>query len=149
MLINLNLLAYQSSLKVKKAQGKKWIFDPIRKKHLVWQPEELVRQLLLQYLIQEKEYNKNHIHVERGLTVNQQYKRCDIITYTKEMNPYLLIECKAPSVPLNQQVFDQIAQYNLVYKVQYLLVSNGIQSFCCQMNYQDKSYIFLEEIPNG
>ena len=101
------------------------------------------------YLIAEKKFNKNHIHVERGLTVNGQYKRSDIITYDKLMTPFLLVECKAPKIPLNQAVLNQIATYNLVYKVPYLLVSNGIHSYCCQMDYENKSYTFLKEIPDG
>ncbi len=149
MLINIDLLKYQSILKVKKELGKKMIFDPIRKKYLVWQPEELVRQLLIQYLIEDKGYNKNHLHVERGLTVNGQYKRSDIITYDKTMAPYLLVECKAPKVALNQAVLDQIATYNLAYQVPYLLISNGIQNYCCKMDYAQKSYEFLNEIPVG
>jgi len=142
-------LKYQTSLKVKKEAGEKMIFDPIRKKYLVWQPEELVRQLLIQYLIQEKNYNKNHLHVERGLKVNGMYKRSDIITYDKTMAPFLLVECKAPNISLNQAVLDQIATYNLNYKVPYLLVSNGMHSYCCQMDYENNSYTFLKEIPDG
>ncbi len=149
MLIKIDLLKYQSSLKVKKESGKKMIFDPIRKKYLVWQPEELVRQLLIHYLVQEKNYNKNHLHVERGLKVNGQYKRSDIITYDKTMAPFLLVECKAPSVPLNQAVLDQIATYNLVYQVPYLLISNGIHNYCCRMDYENNVYTFLDEIPSG
>ena len=149
MLINIDLLQYQSLLKVKKESGKKKIFDPIRKKYLVWQPEELVRQLLIHYLVQEKNYNKNHLHVERGLKVNGQYKRSDIITYDKTMTPFLLVECKAPNIPLSQAVLDQIATYNLTYQVPYLLISNGMHSYCCQMDYENNSYTFLDEIPNG
>ncbi len=149
MLINIDLLKYQSTLKVKKELGKKMIFDPIRQKYLVWQPEELVRQLLIQYLITEKSYNKNHIHVERGLTVNGQYRRSDIITYDKEMSPFLLVECKEPRVALNQAVLDQVATYNLFYRVPYLLISNGLQNYCCEMDYDNKSYNFLKEIPAG
>ena len=149
MLINIDLLQYQSLLKVKKESGKKKIFDPIRKKYLVWQPEELVRQLLIHYLVQEKNYNKNHLHVERGLKVNGQYKRSDIITYDKTMTPFLLVECKAPNIPLSQAVLDQIATYNLTYQVPYLLISNGMHNYCCQMDYENNAYTFLDEIPNG
>ncbi len=149
MLINIDLLKYQSRLKVKKELGKKMIFDPIRKKYLVWQPEELVRQLLIQYLIQEKRFNKNHLHVERGLSVNGQYRRSDIITYDKTMSPFLLVECKAPKVTLNQAVLDQIASYNLAYQVPYLLISNGLTNYCCRMDYDQKTYEFLNEIPDG
>jgi len=149
MQIHLDLLPFQKDLKVKKEAGKKWIFCSIRKKYLVYQPEELVRQLLLQFLIQEKTYNKNRIHVERGIQINGQYRRSDIITYDKNITPYLLVECKAPKINLTQAVFDQIAQYNLSYKVPYLLVSNGIQNYCCQMDYEEKTYQFLDYIPNG
>jgi len=146
-MLSLDLLPYQNQLKVKLEKGVKKIFDPIRKKFYVWQPEELVRQLLVLYLIEKGGYNKNRIHVERGIKVNGQAKRCDIIIYDENVQPYLLIECKAPSIPLNQKVLDQIASYNIVYQVPYLLVSNGIQSYCCAMDYDQKSYAFLETIP--
>ena len=149
MQIDLDLLSYQKTLKVKKEAGKKWIFCSIRKKYLVLQPEELVRQLLVQFLIREKKYNKNHIHVERGIHINGQYRRSDIITYDKNIKPYLLVECKAPSVKLTQAVFDQIAHYNMTYKVPYLLVSNGIQNYSCQMDYETRTYTFLDAIPNN
>jgi len=149
MKIDLNLLAFQKDLKVKTVQNKKWVFDLIRKKYLVWQPEELVRQLLMHYLIQEKKYNKNSIQVEKGLTVNTNKRRFDILIYEKDTNPFMLIEVKAPSIPLNQAVFNQIAQYNLVFQVPYLLVSNGIDTYCCQMNYALKSYTFLATIPDA
>ena len=149
MQINLDLLAFQQHLTIKSVKNKKWVFDLIRKKYLVWQPEELVRQLLIHYLIQEKQYNKNSIQVERGLTVHTNKRRCDILIYDKETKPFMLIECKAPSIPLNQAVFNQIAQYNLVFKVPYLLVSNGIDAYCCQMDYVSKAYTFLEAIPDA
>ena len=87
--------------------------------------------------------------MERGLKVNGQYKRSDIITYDKTMTPFLLVECKAPSVPLSQAVLDQIATYNLAYQVPYLLISNGMHNYCCQMDYKNNSYTFLDEIPTG
>jgi len=146
-MLTLDLLPYQSQLKVKIEKGIKKIFDPIRKKFYVWQPEELVRQLLILYLIEEGGYNKNRIHLERGIQVNGEAKRCDIIIYDEAVTPYLLIECKAPSVPLTQKVLDQIASYNIVYQVPYLLVSNGIQSYCCEMDYVQKTFAFINELP--
>lgn len=147
MLLSLDLLAFQDQLKIKSVNGQKKIFDPIRKQFYVWQPEELVRQLLLIFLINQKGYKKNRIHVERGLQINDQSKRCDIIIYDEEVNPYLLIECKSPSVAINQKVLDQIAVYNMVFKVPYLLVSNGIQSYCCEIDYQSKTFNFLNTLP--
>ena len=149
MNIQLDLLKYQPQLKVKKEEGKRFIYCSIRKKMLLLQPEELVRQLTIEYLIQDKNYKKNSIHVERGLTVNGLYRRLDIIIYDENVTPFLLVECKRPKVKLSQAVFDQIARYNLTLKVQYLLVTNGIDTFCCQMNYEDQSYRFLPEIPFG
>ena len=147
MKLNINFLTYQPQLKVKKEEGKRYIFCTIRKKYLVLQPEELVRQLTIEYLIADRKYNKNSIHVERGLMVNGLTRRSDILIYDTEVTPYLLVECKAPKVKITQAVFDQIARYNLTLKVNYLLVTNGIDTFCCAMNYEDQSYRFLSEVP--
>lgn len=147
MQLSLDLLSCREQLKVKKEKGQKKIFDPIRKQWYVWQPEELVRQLLIAYLITAG-FNKNRIHVERGILVHGDKKRCDIIIYDKDVSPYLLIECKAPSVAITQQVFDQIAQYNFVYQVPYLLVSNGIYTYCCAMDYTNKTYTFKNTLPD-
>lgn len=147
-MLSLDLLPYQSQLKVKVEKGKKKIFDPIRKKYYVWQPEEMVRQLLVIYLIEAVGYNKNRIHLERGIQVNGQSKRCDIIVYDEAVQPYLLIEVKAPSISLDQKVLDQIATYNIVYQVPYLLVSNGIQSYCCAMDYEHNTYAFQDSLPS-
>lgn len=147
MKLDINFLNYQPQLKVKKEAGKRFIFCAIRKKYLVLQPEELVRQLTIGYLIDDRKYKKNSIHVERGLTVNGLTRRSDILIYDEEVNPYLLVECKAPKVKITQAVFDQIARYNLTLQVKYLLVTNGIDTFCCAMNYEAQSYRFLGEVP--
>lgn len=149
MKLDLDFLQFQRDLKIKKETKQRFIFCAIRKKYLVLQPEELVRQLTIQYLITNKKYNKNSIHVERGLTVNGLYRRTDIIIYSKKVDPYLLVECKRPKVKITQAVFDQIARYNLTLKVKYLLVTNGIDTFCCEMNYETQSYRFLAEVPVG
>lgn len=147
MKLPINFLPYQPNLKVKKEEGKRYIFCTVRKKYLVLQPEELVRQLTIAYLIDDRKYNRNSIHVERGLMVNGLTRRSDILIYDADVEPYLLVECKAPKVKITQAVFDQIARYNLTLKVKYLLVTNGIDSFCCEMNYADQSYRFLSEVP--
>lgn len=147
MKLAINFLPYQPNLKVKKEHGKRYIFCAIRKKYLVLQPEELVRQLTIEYLVDDRKYSKNSIHVERGLAVNGLTRRSDILIYDSEVHPYLLVECKAPKVKITQAVFDQIARYNLTLKVKYLLVTNGIDSFCCEMNYGEQSYRFLAEVP--
>ena len=147
MRLAIDFLQFQPDLKVKEEAKQRFIFCVIRKKYLVLQPEELVRQLTIQYLIMNRAYNRNSIHVERGLTVNGLYRRTDIIVYDENIEPYLLVECKRPKVKITQAVFDQIARYNLTLKVKYLLVTNGIDTYCCEMNYEAQSYRFLTEVP--
>ena len=147
MEIPVNFLTYQSNLRIKKSKGVRYIFCTIRRKFLVIQPEEIVRQLVLEYLIENLKYKRNHIQVERGLNVNGLKRRADIIVFNADISPFLLVECKAPTVNINQKAFEQIANYNLTLKVNYLLVTNGIQTYCCSMNYREKTYQFLDEIP--
>lgn len=146
-MIELNLLAYKEALKTKQEDGQPFIFDPIRKKWLVLQPEEIVRQLVVHYLIEEKGYNKNRINVEKQVIFNKLQKRCDILVYGQDMSHFLLVECKAPRVNIDQATFKQIAIYNMTLRVDYLLVTNGRQTYCCKMDYEKESYEFIEEIP--
>jgi hypothetical protein len=145
MSIDLNLLKYQSQLQLRKD---KRLFDPIRKKWIVITPEELVRQMLLLYMMEEKDFPKNKINVEKQVLVNGQPKRFDILVYSKETKPILLVECKAPNVPIDEMVLDQIARYNMVLKVNYLIMTNGIDTFCCQVDYEKETFEILNEIPN-
>ncbi len=142
----LNLPIYQFKLK---QQGvRTHIFDAIRKKYVVLTPEEWVRQNFLQYLIQVKNFPASLIAVEAGLKYNQLQKRMDVLVYDKQGNPHLMVECKAPEVKITQDVFDQIARYNMVFKVKYLVVTNGINHFCCMMDYITNTYSYLEIIPD-
>jgi len=141
----LNLPPYQ--FKMKKDGERIQIFDAIRKKYVVLTPEEWVRQNILQYLIQEKKFPSSLIAVEAGLKYNQLQKRADVLVYDKSGSPFLLVECKAPEVKITQDTFDQIARYNLIFKVKYLVVTNGLNHFCCIMDYTDNSYQYLEFIP--
>ena len=147
MTISVDWMAYQSGLRLKRKEQKRYIFCAIRRKYLVLQPEELLRQLVLSHLIENGHCNRNRLHVERGLTVNRRYRRLDIIAYDEAVQPWLLVECKAPHVPLTQAAFDQIATYNLALKVPYLLVTNGRQTCCCAMDYEAQSYAYLAAIP--
>lgn len=141
----LNLPPYQFKLK---QQGQRTqIFDSIRKKYVVLTPEEWVRQNFLQFLIREKNYPASLIAVEAGLKYNQLQKRMDVLVYDKQGTPHLMVECKAPEVKINQDVFDQIARYNMVFKVKYLVVTNGMHHFCCLMDYTNNAYQYLEQIP--
>ncbi len=141
----LNLPTYQ--FKLKEQAGKKYIFDEIRKKYLVLNPEEWVRQNFVRYLVTEKKYPKSLINIEKAMKLNNMVKRADIVCFDNFGRPNLIVECKAPSVKINQSVFNQIARYNMVLKVKYLVVTNGLQHYSCLINHANKSYSFLEEIP--
>ncbi len=141
----LNLPEY--TFRVNDLNNQKWIFDPLRKKKVVLTPEEWVRQNFIQFLIQEKYYPEQLIKVEMGFKVNNLIKRSDIIVYDRKGKPSLIVECKAPTVKVSQDVFDQIARYNISLKVDFLVVTNGLEHYCCQINHQKKSYQFLRNIP--
>lgn len=148
MLLNIDLLKYQAKLDIEYTNGQKYIFGIIRKKYLVLTPEEVVRQLILHYLIEEKGYPKNRIRAEMGLEVNTMTKRCDILIFNKALEPVLLVECKSAKVKVDDKVFRQIAQYNMTLKVPYLLVTNGPVNYCSIINQEEKSFQFLKEIPD-
>ena len=146
MFPNLNLPKYDFNLK--RIEGIPYIFDIVRKKHVIVTPEEWVRQHLLHFLIFEKGYPQALISVEKGLTYNGMNKRTDIVCYDQLAKAILLVECKSASVALNQAVFEQIARYNFDLKVPHLLVSNGMEHLCCEMDYQKQNYNFITDIPN-
>ena len=148
MKINLDLITLQSDLKTKSVDGKPCIWDPIRKKYLVLQPEELVRQLLLNHLIKRQNYPQNFIAVEKGLDVNGLKKRFDVLVYNPNYEPFLLIECKAPSISLSEDTFRQAAQYNSQFKAPYLLITNGPDTYCSQLDHETKSFDFLSHLPD-
>ena len=141
----LNLPQYQ--IKLKEDGGKQYIFDNIRKKYLVLTPEEWVRQNFIEFLVQEKNYPKGLIEIEKGLKLNELQKRVDVLVY-KNAQPLVLIECKAPSVNINQDVFEQIGRYNSHFKVPYLIVTNGVSHYCAKIDFELKSFTFLQDIPN-
>ena len=142
----LNLPEYDLKTRVS-PKGSAEIFDPVRKKYLVLTPEEWVRQNFIQYLIQEKGYPQSLVLIEKGLTINRMKKRFDAVVYSKSGNPLVLIEFKSAKVKIDQKVFEQIAAYNLQLKVKYLIVSNGLKHFCCNINYPDNKIEFLSDIP--
>ena len=132
----------------KSNENKSLIFDVVRKKFVVLQPEEWVRQHVLQFLIKEKNYPLSHINVERQLLLNKTKKRYDIVVYNSDGSIHLIVECKAPKVAITQDTFDQIARYNMVVDATYLMVTNGLQHYYCQVNSEEKEYEFLRELPN-
>jgi hypothetical protein len=124
------------------------IFDAIRKKFIILTPEEWVRQHVVQFLMIEKNYPKSLLNVEKVLQVNGLRKRYDIVVYNSDGTIHILIECKAPEVPISQSTFDQIAQYNMTLQSNYLMVTNGLNHYFCQMDNENEKYQFLTELPN-
>lgn len=143
--VELNLPPYPFKLHQK--NNVVFIFDELRKKDLVLTPEEWVRQHFVQYLIIQKKYPKTLTKLEGGLKLNRLQKRTDILIFDKSGKAQVLVECKATSIKITQDVFDQAARYNMIHKVKYLVISNGLQHFCCVMDYEKNSYQFLEELP--
>lgn len=141
----LNLPYYEFKTRVE--NGKNYIFDPFRSKYLILTPEENVRQHFARYLIEEKGYPATLMMSEHSLSLNKMNKRCDLIVFNRSGAPAVLVECKAPEVKIDQSVFDQVARYNLVFKVSYLMVSNGLKHYCCKINFSNGSIEFLKEIP--
>jgi hypothetical protein len=135
------------SFKLKEDGHVLFIFDEVRKKFLVLTPEEWVRQHVVQFLIQEKKVPKGLIQLEGGLTYNGLQKRSDVLVFNASGEKVLLVECKASNVKISQDTFDQIARYNFVHRVPWLLVSNGLAHYCCLLNWEQSSYQFVPELP--
>lgn len=143
---NLNFPTY--SFRFKNSENNTHIFDVIRKKFVVLQPEEWVRQHCIQYLIQEKNYPISLINVEKVVLINGLKKRYDIVVFNPNGSLALVVECKAPEIKITQATFDQIARYNLTLKAPFLMVTNGLNHYFCTMNLNLESFEFLESLPN-
>lgn len=134
-------------LKIKLVKGITQVFDAVRKKYLVLTSEEWVRQHFIYYLNTEKKYPLGLMGIEKIVKYNGQSTRADIILYNNTGKPNMIVECKAPEVKITQDTFDQIAKYNFKLKVNFLVVTNGMQHFCCAMDYENNKINFLKEIP--
>ncbi|WP_350285693.1 type I restriction enzyme HsdR N-terminal domain-containing protein [uncultured Croceitalea sp.] len=142
----LNFPSY--NFRLKSTENSTLIFDVIRKKFVVLQPEEWVRQHTVHFLHHTKRYPKSLLNVEKQLIVNGLKKRYDVLLFNADGSIHTLVECKAPSVAITQATFNQIAIYNLKLKANYLMVTNGLQHYYCQMNHKEEKYTFLTEIPD-
>ena len=142
----LNFPSY--SFRFKNSENKVSIFDAIRKKFIILTPEEWVRQHVVQFLMTEKNYPQSLLNVEKVLQVNGLRKRYDIVVYNSDGTIHILIECKAPEVTISQNTFDQIALYNMTLQSNYLMVTNGLNHYFCQMDFENEKYQFLTELPN-
>lgn len=142
----LNLPSY--TFRINESKGQKEIFDSIRRKFLILTPEEWVRQNIIRFLIEEKKVPGTLIAVEKSLMLNQLSKRTDAVVYASSGKPLMIVECKAPQVKINQEVFEQIARYNLTLRVNYLLVTNGMEHYCAYIDFANGEFAFLEDIPD-
>ena len=134
-------------IKLKKEGSNTLVFDQIRKKYVVLTPEEWVRQHFVDYLINHLKYPRALINVEQGLRYNNLLKRSDILVYSREGEPVVLIECKAASSSLNQKVVEQVVTYNRTIGARYLIVTNGLDSACLVINKKRASIDYLPQIP--
>jgi len=142
----LNLPEY--NFRIKKQNEKLFIFDTQRKRYVSLTPEEWVRQHFIRFLIEVKGYPAALLAVEKQLNMNGMKKRCDAILYDSDAKPILIIELKAQTVPISQATFDQVAVYNAKLKVDFFMISNGIEHFCCKVNTETARYEFFPEIPH-
>jgi len=135
------------NFKYKNTENKPYIFDIIRKGFYSLTPEEWVRQHMIHYLIQEKKYSPQLIAIEKQLNINGLKRRFDIVVFNKKLQPHILIECKAPTVPISQKTFDQANQYNWLLKAPFLILTNGLKHYICKIDFEQNKYQFLTEIP--
>ena len=144
-MLELNLPSFDKKLIQK--DGKPFIFDIIRRQYVALTPEEWVRQHFVHFLISEKGYPQSLMANEVQLKLNGMSRRCDTVVYDRTLRPRVIVEYKAPTVNITQQVFDQICRYNMVLQVDYLIVSNGLVHYCCKVDNNTHTYTFLKDIP--
>jgi type I site-specific restriction endonuclease len=144
-MLQLNLPYF--SAKITEKGDKSFIYDPLRRKDVALTPEEWIRQHFVHFLITDRLFPKELIANEVTINMNGTSKRCDTVVYNNLLEPVVIVEYKEPNVKITGEVFEQIARYNSILKVPYLIVSNGLVHYCCAMDYQNMSYSFLKEIP--
>ncbi|MEP0714219.1 type I restriction enzyme HsdR N-terminal domain-containing protein [Algoriphagus sp.] len=142
---HLNLPQFDPQLLQK--EGKFWVFDSLRKKHLVLTPEEWVRQHWVNFLITQLNFPKGLLALEKGLMYNKLLKRTDVVVWDKSGKPYLLIECKAPKVKLTQKTIEQACMYHKELKTPFLLISNGLQHICLSFDVLSEKFTQVNNFP--
>lgn len=136
------------TFKIKNSGNGDYIFDEIRKKYIKLTKEEWVRQNCVKFLINEKNFPSVLINIEKTIKINKINKRYDIVVYKPDGRIKLLVECKSPEIKINQKTFDQIAVYNMNLKSEQLMVTNGLEHYYCQINYEKGYYTFLKDLKN-
>jgi len=144
-MFELNLPDYD--IKLKGTDNNILIWDRLRKKYVALTPEEWVRQHFINFLINEKRYSEGLIVNEVQINLNNCRRRCDSVVYDQTVTPLMIIEYKSPEIKISQAVFDQIIRYNFVLRVKYLTVSNGMEHYCCKIDYEKQTYSYLKDIP--
>lgn len=144
-MIPLNLPSFDAKLKGSREHP--LIFDMLRRKYVPLTPEEWVRQNFIHYLTEHLGYPAARLANEVPLQIGQKKMRADSILYDEKLHPQMIIEYKAPTIALSQKIFTQICAYNLLLQVDYLIISNGLENYCCKIDYKEKKYVFLENIP--
>lgn len=144
-MFSLNLPAYDARIVTK--NGKTTIFDVIRRRYVALTPEEWVRQHFVHFLLAYKGYPQALLANEVQVQLNGTKKRCDTVLYRRDLTARMIVEYKAPDIEITQKVFDQITRYNMVLRVDYLIVTNGISHYCCRIDYANNTYTFLPDIP--
>ena len=137
----------KTELKIVNRGGKTQVFDVLRRKYVALTPEEWVRQHFVHFLMHSNGYPAECIGNEVSIALGPVSKRCDTIIYGHEAQPVMIVEYKAPSVDITQRVFEQICRYNISLHVRWLVVSNGLQHYCCEIDYEKGTYRFVEEVP--
>lgn len=128
-------------------QGQDMIFDPFRKKYVVLTPEEWVRQNFLNYLVKSKDYPSALMSIEKEMHLGELRKRCDIVVYSREAEPWMIVECKEMGVPLGMPVLEQIVRYHMALPVPFLVITNGTNTWCCELNAAAGNWEFVETLP--
>ncbi|HOW31262.1 MAG TPA: type I restriction enzyme HsdR N-terminal domain-containing protein [Bacteroidales bacterium] len=136
-----------AALSLRESNGRTEVYDFIRHRYIILTPEEWVRQHVSAYLLSQKSVPANLIAIEKKLEVNKLVKRFDLVVFDRNIRPLLLAECKAPGVKISESVFDQAARYNLTIKAPLFLVTNGLEHYCCRIDFENRLYVFLNEIP--
>ena len=138
----------QADLKIRQSHEKSEVFDVIRKRYVKLTNEEWVRQHFIHYLVREKQVPASLIGVETSIKYNRMSKRCDIVVFDNGGKSVMIVECKAPEVNINQEVFNQVALYNMTLKVNFLVVTNGLDHYVAYIDHEKRSFLFLNEIPD-
>lgn len=145
-MIELNLPTFDYRLK-RKADGNITIWDATRSRYVMLTPEEWVRQHFVAFLVAHRDYPAGRIGNEISLSLNGRPRRCDTLVYDAQGVPLVLVEYKAPHISITQETFDQIVRYNMIFCVPYIIVSNGLSHYCCRIDYDNRTCVFLSQIP--